>query len=308
MRDAGAANERMPIPFRLLSGVVTALGTPLDDHEDLHEQGMRRQVRLQLDAGIAGLLVLGSMGATPLLKDEVCREAIRVTVDEVAGRVPIVVGCGDTSTARTLARIRWAEAHAVDGVAVMPPYFFVFSQAELLEYYRELAASTALPLYLYGNPATTKHVLEFPLIAELSAIDTVVGLKESGDLLTLRRAIEELRQPGRFAVLSGLTPFADLALELGADGVIDGLFAAAPELAVALGAAARRGDRLGAAGARRKLLHLLEVVKIDSLFGGFTAAMNLRGVPGHFAPRPFTAGSPAGRAQVQAILAALDLV
>jgi dihydrodipicolinate synthase/N-acetylneuraminate lyase len=291
----------------LLGGVITALGTPLDERETLHVEGMRRQVRMQIDAGVDGLLVLGSMGAMQLLADETCREAIRIAVEEAAGRVPIVVGCGDTSTTRTIARIRSAEAFAVDGVAVVPPYFFKFTQAELAAYYSDLAAATRLPIYLYGVPAWTKHVLEFPLIEQLAKLDQVVGLKESGDLLLLRRCIEEIASPGRFVVLSGLTPFPDLALEIGADGVIDGLFAIAPELAVELLGASRRHDRAGATAARRKLLRLLDVILVDSIFGGFTAAMNLRGVPGNFAVRPYTQSTPEGRAKVRAILDELGL-
>ena len=101
--------------------MVTALGTPLDRYEDLHEEGMRKQIRMQLAAGVDGLLVLGSMGCMQMLKDEVFVEAVEVAIDEVRGAVPVIVGCGDTSTERTLARIRLAENYPLTGVALIPP-------------------------------------------------------------------------------------------------------------------------------------------------------------------------------------------
>ena len=66
-----------------LEGVITALGTPLDENEDLHEEGMRLQIRMQLEAGVDGLLTLGSMGSMQLLKDETFERALAVTFDEV---------------------------------------------------------------------------------------------------------------------------------------------------------------------------------------------------------------------------------
>ena len=214
-----------------LQGVVTALGTPLDRNEDLHEAGMRKQIRMQLAAGVDGLLVLGSMGCMQMLKDEVFVEAVEVTIDEVRGAVPVIVGCGDTSTERTLARIRLAENYPLTGVALIPPFIFRFSQTELHDYFTGVASQTSLPVYPYDNPGLTGHSLEFELVQELARHPNIVGLKASGDFLAFRRSAEHFRG-SEFAVLSGHTTFFDLALNLGAKGIIEGLFALAPEFGV----------------------------------------------------------------------------
>ena len=167
-----------------LQGVVTALGTPLDRYEDLHEEGMRKQIRMQLAAGVDGLLVLGSMGCMQMLKDEVFVEAVEVTIDEVRGAVPVIVGCGDTSTERTLARVRLAENYPLTGVALIPPFIFRFSQTELHDYFTGVASQTSLPVYPYDNPGLTGHSLEFELVQELARHPNIVGLKASGDFLT----------------------------------------------------------------------------------------------------------------------------
>ena len=290
-----------------LQGVVTALGTPLDRNEDLHEAGMRKQIRMQLAAGVDGLLVLGSMGCMQMLKDEVFVEAVEVTIDEVRGAVPVIVGCGDTSTERTLARIRLAENYPLTGVALIPPFIFRFSQTELHDYFTGVASQTSLPVYPYDNPGLTGHSLEFELVRELANHPNIVGLKASGDFLTFRRSAEYFRG-SEFAVLSGHTTFFDLALHLGAQGIIEGLFALAPEFGVEIYRSFQEGDPEGSAAAQRKLLGLREVVAFDSVFAGFTSAMNLRGVPGNFTPRPFAQPTERGRDQVEAVLRGLDLL
>ena len=290
-----------------LKGVVTALGTPLDRNEDLHEKGMRKQIRMQLAAGVDGLLVLGSMGCMQMLKDEVFVEAVEVAVDEVRGAVPVIVGCGDTSTERTLARIRLSENYPLAGVALIPPFIFRFSQAELHEYFTGVASRTSLPVYPYDNPALTGHSLEHELVRKLAEHSNIVGLKASGDFLTFRQSAEHFRDSD-FAVLSGHTTFFDLALQLGAQGIIEGLFALAPEFGVEIYRSFRDGDLEGCAAAQRKLLRLRDVVAYDSVFAGFTSAMNLRGVPGNFTPLPFAQPTQGGREQVENVLRGLDLL
>lgn len=288
-------------------GVISALGTPLDERENLHREGMRRQVRMQLRSGVGGLLVAGSMGAMQMLKERTFQEAVAVAADEVRGRVPLIIGCGDNSTERTLAHMAWISEQNVDGLAILPPHFFLFSQTELESYFRELARASDLPIYLYDNPHWTKHALDYDLIARLSQEPNIVGLKASGDLLTVRRCAEELRRPD-FRIYSGQSPFFDVTLGFGADGIIDGLFALAPEIGMELLSRYRQGDLEGAARAQSRLGELTGVLQTDSVFGGFTAAMNLRGIPGNFAARPFTSISPEGRQRARRILQEMKLI
>jgi 4-hydroxy-tetrahydrodipicolinate synthase len=282
-----------------LGGVVTALGTPLDAGENLHEEGMRRQIRMQLGAGVHGLLVAGSMGAMQLLKDTTFHQAIEVAADEVRGRVPLIAGCGDTSTERTLARIQIAERFELSGVALVPPFFYKFSQDELFTYFHELADASALPLYLYDNPVWTKIALEYSLIADLARHPNIFGLKASGEFFTFRLCAEEYRSSKDFVVLSGQTPFFDLALQLGGKGIVEGLFAIAPELGVAIWNGIQNSDFESARSAQQRLLRLVAVVKELPIFAAFTAAMNLRGIPGNFAMRPFPQVTPEISARIE---------
>jgi len=290
-----------------ISGAITALGTPLNENEDLHREGMGKQVRVQIDAGINGVLVLGSMGAAQLLKEKVCREALEVVKTEVSNAVPVIAGCGDTSTTRTIERVRWAQKAKVDAIAVISPYFFKFSQGELIDHFRSVAESTDLPIYLYNLPATTGHSLAYETIEDLASVPNIVGIKESGDLNNIRLCSSELQSTKNFNVLSGLSKFPEVAMRLGADGIIDGLFAIAPDLAVEFIKAYQQESAGRLREAARKIERLADVATIDSVFGGFSAAMNLRGMPGNYAPRPFTRKTPDGERKVAEILEGLGL-
>jgi 4-hydroxy-tetrahydrodipicolinate synthase len=248
------------------------------------------------------------MGAMQLLTDGTFRQALEVASDEVKGRIPVIAGCGDCSTERTLERIRWAERSGIDAVALVPPFFFKFTSNELFNYFRELSEKSRIPVYLYDNPAFTKHSLDLSLIAQLALLPNVHGVKMSGDLLTFRLCAEKYRESEHFVVLSGQTCFCDLSLQLGASGIVEGLFAIAPELGVCIWNSVKAGDYAAAALYQRRLTQLVDVVRVDSLFGGFTAAMNLRGIPGNFAARPFTQITEEGRARVKAILKELALL
>ena len=292
----------------LLKGVVTALGTPLDDKGDLHEEGMRKQVEMQLGCGVHGFLVLGSMGAMQLQKDETFQQALAVVVDAAEGKVPVIVGCGDSSSDRTLRRIRWAEQHPVNGVALVPPFVFQYTDAELQTYFTELAASTNLPVYLYDNPAVTKHSLDPELIFELSKIPNIVGLKESGSLSTLRSCAERFADSSHFRVLSGKTTFLDVSLYFGVDGLIDGLFALAPELGLKIWESFQEGDFSGMRATQRKYNRLAEALLSEAPFASFTEAMNLRGIPGSFVVRPHCGSASEGAARLCALLEEFGLV
>ncbi len=289
-------------------GVMTALGTPLDSNEDVHEEGMREQIRMQMRAGVHGLLVAGSMGAMQLLKEETYEKAVAIAADEVRGRCFLVAGCGDTSLERTMARVRRIGSYPVDAVAVVPPFFFKFTPAELFDYFQRLSDRCPLPIFLYDNPVWTKHTLDFELVVGLSRLPRIAGLKASGDFFHFRQCAEYFRESGDFTVLSGQTSFQDLSLQLGARGIVDGLFAVAPELAMNMWKCFCANDPAGMAEAQKKLLQLLSFVRVDSTFGGFTSAMNARGVPGNFAIRPFAPPSAEGRKKVENILRELELV
>ena len=135
---------------------ITALGTPLTEDERLLEQGLEIELARQWEAGISAVLAAGSMGVLQLLQDQTYQNLVRRVFDLSRGRGEIFVGAGDASFVRTRDRIEFLNGHKIDGVLVLPPYFFPFNQRELIDYFRSLADVSRAPLYLYDIPAWTR--------------------------------------------------------------------------------------------------------------------------------------------------------
>jgi len=112
---------------------ITAIGTPLTDNEELLVEGLAEELADQWTHGVSGVLVAGSMGAMQLLTDETYRQLVSRSVELSAGRGEILVGAGDAGHARTVQRIEFLNQFEIDGVAVITPFFWEFSQAELVD-------------------------------------------------------------------------------------------------------------------------------------------------------------------------------
>jgi 4-hydroxy-tetrahydrodipicolinate synthase len=121
------------------TNLISAICTPLTPDESLHHEGLEAHLDEQWQSGIAGALVGGTMGLMPLLADETYRDLVRQATRLTNGRGEVLVGVGDTSFARTLRRIEMAEEFDIDGVVIVTPYLWKYTQAELVDYYRALA-------------------------------------------------------------------------------------------------------------------------------------------------------------------------
>ena len=107
-----------------LKGVVPPIVTPLTEQETLDGEGLKNMVRYLLEGGVHGIFVLGSTGEYPCLEDEVKWEAVKVVVEEVNGRVPVLAGVTGVGTKQTLTNLAKAQDQGVDAVVVSPGYYY----------------------------------------------------------------------------------------------------------------------------------------------------------------------------------------
>jgi len=279
--------------FRL----TTAIGTPLTADEQLHEEGLRIHLADQWDAGISGILVAGTMGLMPLLRDETYRRLVEAAVTLSAGRGEIFAGAGDTCLARTRDRIQFLNAFPLDGAVVLPPFFLSFAQAELIDYYRSLAGVSRAPLYLYDLPGVTGTKLSIDTVLELAEHPNIAGIKASGEPGETRQLMD--LAPDGFRVILAAPDLIDVFLRHGVRDHLDGIYSVAPQWAVAIGRCATEGRWDEAATYQRDLSHVRRLVLKHGVFAMFSAIMNARGIPGEFAPKPFRALTPAERQILQ---------
>ncbi len=273
--------------FRL----TTAIGTPLTDDEQLHEDGLRIHLADQWEAGITGILVAGTMGAMQLLRDETYHRLVEAAVTLSAGRGEIFVGAGDTGLARTQDRLGFLNAYPLDGVVVLPPFFMTFTQAELIDYYRSLADISRIPLYLYDLPSVTGTKLSIDTVLDLAEHPNIAGIKASGDPGYTRQLID--LADDSFRVILAAPDLIDVFFRCGVQDHLDGIYSVAPQWVVALGRCAEEGKWEEAARYQQDVSHLRRLVLEHGLYAMFTAMMNARGIPGEFAPKPYRALAPA---------------
>jgi 4-hydroxy-tetrahydrodipicolinate synthase len=204
--------------------------------------GTARHLEVLIASGISGMVMLGSLGENQALLAEEKRSVLGMAVRVVAGRVPVLSGVAETSTAAACQYVRDGEQMGADGFMLMPPMVYrTPDPQESLAHFRAVARATGLPIMLYNNPIAYGHDLSPALIAELADQANFVALKESsGDprrITDLHRAVGD-----RFALFTGVD---DLLLEsaiLGIDGWVAGAGIAFPAENQHLWELTRRGE------------------------------------------------------------------
>ncbi len=237
-----------------LHGIIPPVVTPMTADQEIDLGGLRRVIDFQLAHRVHGVFVLGTTGEFYAL-DEVEKQAVvAAAVAHVGGRVPVFAGTGAETTREVVRLTKMAEREGASGVSVITPYFIKPSQAELIDHFRRVAESTALPVVLYSNPATCGGLgVEPDTVARLAEVPNVVGIKDSSGDLQNTLEILRLVPPG-FAVLNGRDTLILSALQGGAAGAIPASCNVAPGLCVGIYEAFARGD-LGAARAFQARLH-----------------------------------------------------
>ena len=264
---------------------ITAIGTPLTEDEELHQEGLEIQLADQWSAGINGILVAGTMGAMQLLTDQTYRRLVEHSVDLSKGKGEVLVGAGDAGFARTRDRILFLNQFKIDGVAVLAPFFWNFGQDLLVEYFSSLADISKAPLYLYDLPQVTGTKLSMETVLTLAKHPNIPGIKASCAIEFTRSLKDKLGDSFRVIIANAF--LVDMLLRFGLYNQLDGMWAIGPRWTVGIGRCAAENDWEGAAENQQKMVKLKEDVIFKYGFGGFTAAMNARGIPGRFAPRPF---------------------
>ena len=209
-------------------GVFPAVTTQMRKDQSLDLEATARHLQVLIDSGVDGLVMLGSLGESAALEPEEKRRVLAVAKETAAGRVPVLSGVVETSTAAAMRFAREAEKMGLDGLMVLPAMIYRADAAETLAHFRAVAASTALPIIVYNNPLAYVVDITPPMFVELAGIENLVAIKESsGDvrrITDLRNAVGE-----RYQLFCGVD---DLVLEsvlLGATGWIAGMGLAFPK-------------------------------------------------------------------------------
>ncbi len=209
------------------SGVFPACTTQLKRDQSLDLPATARHLEALIESGVNGLIMCGSLGENQTLDPDEKRAVVRCAVETARGRVPVLSGVAESSTAAAIRYVRDAEKLGASGVMLMPPMSYKGDPSETVTYFRAVARGGGLPIMIYNNPISYANDLTPALLAELADEEKFVALKESsGD----PRRVTELHNTvgGRYAIFTGVD---DLLLEasiLGLDGWVAGTGIAFP--------------------------------------------------------------------------------
>lgn len=303
---------------RRLHGIIPPVVTPLTPDFQVDEAALRRVIRHLLDGGVHGLFLLGSTSEVVFMDAPARREVLRIAVDEVAGRVPLLAGVIDPTTDRVTLHARDALAAGADGLVVTAPFYARTSQAEIIEHFRSIRAAVNLPIMAYDIPVCVNVKLERPTLLQLRREGLIEGLKDSsGDDTNFRLLALECADDPDFRLFTGSELMVDTIFMAGAHGCVPGLGNVDPAGYVALYDAATRGDWREARRVQERLIRLFGIALQGtprtspgaSGVGGFKTAMKLLGlIPHHHMNRPNLPLNDEETARVAGILEAEGLL
>ncbi len=296
-----------------LHGVVPPVATPMHPDGRLDVDSYQRLIHFLIDGGVHALFALGSTSEFAALTDAERAQSVQVAVRAAAGRVPVLAGILETSTARVIQQGARAREAGVDGVVLAAPYYHTVSQSEIVEHFRTVRREVGLPIMAYDIPATVKVKLEPRTLITLAAEGTIVGLKDSSaNWEQFRDVIMGTRHLPDFKIFTGSELLVDVALLMGAHGVVPGIGNVVPREYVRLYDLARCGNWSEATRLQEKLMSFFRQLVGQgapgssfsaSALGGFKAGLKALGVIAHatVAP-PMTSFGGAEEAKVIAVM------
>lgn len=215
------------------SGVFPALTTKFRADLSLDIGGMERHFLRQLNAGVDGLVVLGSLGENATLSPDEKQEIIKVAVDISNGKVPVLACVSETTTQGAVRFLERATMNGADGFMVLPAMQYVSDRRETLQHLRTVASASERPIMIYNNPIAYRVDVTPELFAELADEPKFVAIKESSD--NVRRITDIFNLVGdRYAIFTGVDDLAFESILVGARGWVAGLVCAFPDETVAL--------------------------------------------------------------------------
>ncbi|WP_237276311.1 dihydrodipicolinate synthase family protein [Tenacibaculum ovolyticum] len=241
------------------NGVMPAVTTKFTDNDTLDLVNFEVNIKAQLDAGVNGIILGGTLGEASTLTDDEKRVIVRKAVEVVNGKVPVIMNIAEQTTVAAIDAARKAKEDGALGLMMLPPMRYKADDRETTTYFKKVANSTTLPIMVYNNPVDYGIEVTLDMFEELLRdCPNIQAVKESTrDLSNITRI--KNRFGDRLAILSGVDTLALESIFMGADGWVAGLVCAFPAETVAIFNLAKAGRTEGAIEIYRWFLPLLEL-------------------------------------------------
>ncbi|MBS9532139.1 dihydrodipicolinate synthase family protein [Mycobacterium sp. M1] len=284
-------------------GIIAYPVTPFTADERIDTTALTVIVERLVDAGVHAIAPLGSTGELAYLTEDEFDAVVDTSVAAVAGRLPVLVGVSDVTTAKTVRRAEYARQAGADAVMVAPVAYWKLSEREIAAHYASISAAVDVPIVAYNNPATSGVDMspEF-LVGMFETIDNVTMVKESTGDITRMLRIAKLSD-GHLPFYNGSNPLVLEALRAGAAGWCTAAPNLRPQACLDLYEAVITGNLDHAQALYNDLKPLLEFIVAGGLATTVKAGLELLGVTAGVPRRPLLPLDDAGRAELEGLLA-----
>jgi 1-pyrroline-4-hydroxy-2-carboxylate deaminase len=239
-------------------GVFPALTTPFTANDGLDIPLFEKSLAAQLEAGVNGIVLGGSLGEASTLTTAEKGELVKTAIEKLNGKVPVILNIAEGSTNEALKQVMFAESWGVNGLMLLPPMRYKSDARETVMFFKTIADATDLPIMLYNNPVDYKIEITLEMFEELQSCKNITAVKESTrDVSNVTRMRNHFGD--RFQILCGVDTIAMEELLLGADGWVAGLVCAFPKETVAIYNLVQAGKIAEATKIYRWFMPLLEL-------------------------------------------------
>ena len=282
-------------------GVFPAITTKFTSQNQLDLGLFKKNLSAQLDAGINGIVLGGSLGEASVLTNDEKEILVKETLLFVEGKVPVIINIAEGSTDVAIELAQKASLWGAQGLMLLPPMRYKADDRETVQYFKDVAESTSLPIMIYNNPVDYKIDVTIDMFAELASMSNIQAIKESTRDVTnvtrLRNAFGD-----RFSILCGVDTLALEELVLGSDGWVAGLVCAFPAETVAVFKLVKAGRIEEAINIYRWFMPLLELDIHSKLVQYIKLAESKTGIGSEFVRRPRLILEGAERQRIENII------
>ena len=214
-----------------LNGVMPAMITSFNKDETINKDGLKKVINHLISENVNGLYITGSTGETFLMSPEEKKEIIKIVVEEVNGRIPVIAHIGSIGTKLTTDLAKFATSAGVDALSALPPFYYNFSNEEIFSFYSDIATSSDLPIIIYN--ISHANLMDIEMLKRLAAIENIMGVKYTASThFNFEKIKKEIGT--NFKIYSGMDEMALSGLISGADGMIGSFYNLMPEMFVGI--------------------------------------------------------------------------
>jgi len=247
--------------MRKFEGVYPAMVTPLNKSLKIDEDGLRYEVDFLIKSHVHGLVALGSSGEFPYLTLDEKKRVIDIVVEQTNRRVPVIICTSSVGTDEVILLSKFAKDRGADGLLINLPIYFPLTDDDVFNHYKAISKAVDLPILLYDFPYVTHLEMSLELIARLSRIENIVGIKETGPVEKAEQILQ-MKKKEPFYVFTGISFVLLQIIKIGGAGVICPIPCIVPREIVSIYESFKKGDMEKASKLQEKIYPLVSMMAV----------------------------------------------